>query len=235
MTALATTLTNLINETSNLLGDPSGTRWSQTVSATPNSVSNPIQAYLIEAQEEFNRLSGIYRTSVSVPVISGTPTAIVTDANGNPPFGSILRIEDQTGKALIRTTSSALDTLIVSWKGSASSATVQGQPDRWVRGLDGFGTIRLYPCPNVTATFTAYIVARPQMMTNGNNYPFTNSSALTADNPAHYHYALPYYAAYKALTWNKDSADMPMAKFYLEQFQRIVQQAAEEVKASMEA
>lgn len=236
MSAIASTLANLITETAGLLADPGGSRWAQTIAAAPVPVTNALQWWLNEAQDEFTRLTGIYRATASVAVTAGTPTATIADANGNPPFGPILRLEDQNGKALLKTSAHALDTLAGNWKGSGiGGGTVQGQPDRWIRGLDGFGTVRFYPTPSTAQTFTAYFVARPQMMTAGGNYPFTNQPNLTADNPAHYHYALPYYAAYKALTWNQDSRDLELAKFYFEQFQSITKQAAAEVQAAMDA
>lgn len=235
MAALATTLGNLALDVANWIGDPAGNRWPQTIATTPTPNTNPIQWYLCEAADRLNILSGIYHATVNVTVTGGTPTASVVDTNTNPPFGQILRIEDDTGKALIKGSSKILDTSRVgNWKGSGATATEQDQPTTWIRGLDGLGTVRLVPTPRRSATYVAFIVIRPAMMTSSAHYPFTANASLTADNPAHWHHALVPYASARCLGWNGDGRDEERAAKFMAEFLESANLAAAEVKAAME-
>lgn len=188
------------------------------------------------AQDRLNILTGIYHSTVNVTVTGGTPTASVVDANTNPPFGQILRLEDDTGRALVRGRATLLDaTRGENWKGPAATALTKDQPTTWIRGLDGLGTIRLVPTPRVTATYVAYVVIRPALMTASNQYPFTANASLTADNPAHWHSLLVPYAAAKCLEWNGDGRDEERAAKFMAEFLDGAKMASEEVKEAMEA
>ncbi len=238
MAATATTLTNLIGDTANLLGDTAGTRWSQVISATPVSFppssANPIQWYLNEAADIFAWQTGVYRQAFSIPVTAGTPTVAVEDGNNNPPFGRILRLEDEVGRVLLQTDPDKLDILVDQWKGAGDTPLTQERSRYWIRGLDGFGTVRLFPTPGKTVTYKAYVTARPVMMTAGTNYPFTDLSTLDATNPAHWHHALPFYAAWRCLLMNGLQKDVELAQLYKQEFDARVKMAQEETKIALE-
>lgn len=229
MGATDTSLANLITETASLLGDPAGNRWLQAVAAVPSPSVNPIQWELNEGVDAFALATGVYRVSLAVTVATGTATISVTDANGNPPFGPILRLEDQNNRTLRPATTIELNNLVSDYWRAASADT----PQYYIRDLDGFGTARLWPPSSAAATYTAYVASRPTPMSAPGNYPFTDLPQLTVNNPAQYHFAFPYYAAWKLLLFNRTGQDIQTAQLYKQQFDAVMQNATQAVAAIM--
>lgn len=221
-------LSELITESAYLLGDPSGNRWLQAIANPPVLGTNDIQYLLNRAAEWFNLLTGVYHASISLSVQAGVATVALRDTSGAPPYGPLLRIEDDNGKALVERKAAWLDvTEGQHWRRS------EGEPRDFIRGLDSYGTIRLFPSPQTNRIYTAFVTAKPSPMLKSGDMPWIGGGANTDASPEQYHAALPFYAAWQALIWNQAGRDLEVAKLFRAEFDMRAQMAAAEVKTTL--
>lgn len=221
-------LNDLIQETAYLLGDSGGNRWLQAIANPPVLGTNDIQYLLIRAAEWFNLLTGVYHSTIDLPVQAGIATVALRDSSGAPPYGPLLRLEDENGKALIERKAAWLNTTEGQhWRQS------EGDAKDFIRGLDSFGTVRLFPAPKVSKVYKAFITAKPVPMLRAGDLPWIGGGANIEASPEQYHAALPFHAAWQALVWNRVGRDLEMAKMFRAEFDMRAQMAAAEVKATL--
>ena len=219
----------MIAETAALLGDSGGNRWKTAIANPPVLGTNDAQYALNLAAVELNAIAGIVQRPMSLNVSAGNPVVPILDQNGDPPAGKLLRLEDDVGRALIRTTSDWLNvTQPATWKEEAPKT-----PTRYIRGLDGYGTLRLWPDPDRTVVFTAYCVAEPAAMLAATHLPWIGGGSNRQDSPVQYHAALPFYAAWFSLLFNQTSRDVQLAQVYRAEFDQRAARAAAEIEAAL--
>lgn len=225
------TLSQLITEVSTLTGDTAGNRWLTAVANPPVLGTNDIQYLLNLAAIEFNALTGVYRKTISVQAQQGNPIVSLLDEDGSPPFGALLRLEDKNGVALIMRKSGWLD---VTTQDAAWMNAPPGKPKSYLRGIEGFATVRLFPPPDENMPLKAYVVAEPVPMLRSTDLPWIGNGTNRQDSPAHYHGALSFWAAAYCLSMNRVSRDLAGVAMFYQEFDRRAQRAAAEVKAAME-
>lgn len=228
------TLSVLAYNVGTKVGDPSGTRWAQTISATPTWASNPVQMALNDAQDEFCLKTGIVRDVLDVPVFAGNNAVRFRDTQGNPPLGAILLFEDDRGVKLWKATEGKMRVLVgPTWKGTAGNPGLSDQPKYWVPGVDGNGRSWLYPCPNRTMTFKAYVAAKPRPMLESGALPFINNLPNLEAAQPQYHEAIVYGASERLQMQNQDGLNVGLAKEHRARFEEFATQAAADVLAML--
>ena len=147
-----------------------------------------VDAFLNEAQQEFNADTGIYRMRTQLAITNGVGTLNVSDVQGD-----ILRVEDanNNNQFLARTSEEAMDVL----KGATWRNDSTGAMQFWMRGKpnegnqNGYDTILVYPA--ITGTINVHYVKLPPTMANDSD---------PAVIPVRYHHALAWHAAYNLLS-----------------------------------
>lgn len=215
------------------MGDPSGNRWTTAVANPPVLGTNDLQYLLNKRAQDFNLLAGIVHRAIDVPIFSTTDLVVVRDEQGTPPYGPIIRVEDDAGKEIVRDQEPWLS-LERGITGEDLRNTQREQRARkYLRGLDGLGTIRLLPAPAKDGWIRVWVVAPPLDMLASNDIPWIGGGPNTQDSPAQYHSALVYGAAADALLWNKTSRDEARSAKFDAIFQAKAQQAAAEIQAAL--
>lgn len=188
------TLSDLRVETQKLLDDTNAKRWTTA----------DLDLYLNEAQLIFNTIRGDYKTSQVITTVGGTATYTL-----NPvPIGPIARVESSLGQQLVRTTEDVLNNLLDEWRSETERTATQ-----WMAGTYNFSTVRLWPTPlRDGAIYTVWAPATPP----------TLGVAQDTVIPEHLTYALPFYAAHKALIRDRNDRDLALSDKYLARFNEIV-------------
>ena len=204
-------LAALQKETGNLVGEPrtpptDGTHFFNADFAT----------YLNEACDEMTRLAGLYRTDVPLDLAAGTALYRVLDPEGNVPLGQVLRVEDADGLPLEETSKDELDNLRPGWRQES------GPPTHWYPATGDYGAIGLFPSPDAAEQLTVFIPTKATAMADATDTPWVEKGVPTLQQ---YHYALPFYAAYKCLIRRGPRQDTEAAKERKAMFDAIVTQA----------
>lgn len=188
------TLANLRTETQKLLDDTNAKRWTTA----------DLDLYLNEAQLVFNTRRGDYKTAQTVTTVGGTATYTLSPV----PIGPIARVEDSDGRQLTRTTEAVLNTFDSEWSGETETYSTQ-----WCLGTNNFSTIRLWPKPlRDSYTYTVWAPTTPPTMSGGQDTVI----------PEYLTYALPFYAAHKALLRDRNDRDSALSQQYLTRFNEII-------------
>ncbi len=203
------TLASLTQETGHLLGDPRDITAGEEGRRFKNAA---VKLYLNEAQEEMNRLAGVLRVDVEITLKPSEARVKVVDRNGAVPEARILRVEFKADlKPIYRATKDELDAVAPGWQNLAP-----GKPAYWLPDTGGYGVLRFVPHVSVDTEILAWIAQKPPEMGDAEDAPAIGD--VYAD-------ALPFYAAWKCLLRNRESADLEMAKSYQQEWRDRVKQA----------
>lgn len=208
-------------------------RWLTAVANPPVLGINDWQYLLNKRAEQFNLIAGIVHRALEVPIFSTTDLVVLRDEQGCPPYGPLLRLEDDVGKEIIRDQEPWLSVERGITGEDLRSTAKEQRARKYFRGIDGLGTIRLLPPPAKDGFVRAWIVAMPVQMLTANDIPWVGGGPNTQDSPAQYHSALVDGALADAFAWNKTSRDDAKAERYEASFQAKAQQAAARIQAAL--
>lgn len=214
-------LSAIRTETRNLLDDVDGDRW----------VNADLDAYINQAQYDFNVLSQIYRGPVDIVTTAGQS---IYGVPGNNIVGPIFRMEGYTsataGDSVSMTTQDKLDVLKSGWFGDTGTEI----PKMFIRLVHDFKQFQIYPKSSVTSSPNTYpVTGYPRLRVYAALVPTTLSGDTDAPViPGEYHHALPYGAAARALQRNNDALSVQLSQTYEKKFMEYVSVAQAIVKAS---
>lgn len=208
-------------------------RWTTAVANPPVLGTNDWQYLLNKRSEQFNLLAGIVHRYLDLPIFSTTDLVVVRDEQGCPPYGPILRVEDDAGHEMVRDQEpwQSLERAITGE--DLRNAAKEQRATKYFRGLDGLGTIRLLPPPGRDGFVRVWVVAMPVQMLASNDIPWVGGGPNTQESPAQHHSALVDGALADAFAWNKTSRDDAKAERYEASFQAKAKQAAAEIQAAL--